>query len=85
MAHPGIGIAPSQQERVQLQSMSRSRLLPHSLVRRARIVLLAAEGTTNAQIAQQCGISAPMVAHWKKRFAEHGMAMKPWRLCSIRF
>lgn len=74
MARPGIRIAPSEEERVQLQSMSRSRSLPHSLVRRARIILLAAEGTTNAQIAQQCGISMPMVTHWKKRFAAHGLA-----------
>ena len=54
--------------------MSGSSSLPHSLVRRARIILLAAEGTTNAQIAQQCGISLPMVTHWKKRFAEYGLA-----------
>ena len=44
MARPGIPIAPSEDERSQLQSMSRSRSLPHSLVRRARIIVLAAEG-----------------------------------------
>ncbi|QNH26364.1 helix-turn-helix domain-containing protein [Xanthomonas theicola] len=36
--------------------------------------MLAAEGATNAQIAQQCGISLPMIMHWKKRFAEHKLA-----------
>jgi ribosomal protein L1 len=54
MARPGIAIALSEDERSQLQSMSRSRSLPHSLVRRARIVVLAADGATNAHIAQQC-------------------------------
>ena len=74
MARPGIPIAPTQDERNQLLSMSRSRSLPHCLVRRARIIVLAADGATNAHIAQQCGISAPTVTHWKKRFAQYGLA-----------
>ena len=74
MARPGIPIAPTQDERNHLLSMSRSRSLPHSLVRRARIILLAADGTANAHIAEQCGISAPTVTHWKKRFAQYGLA-----------
>lgn len=74
MARPGIAIALSEDERSQLQSMSRSRSLPHSLVRRARIVVLAADGATNAHIAQQCGVSMPTVTHWKKRFAQYGLA-----------
>jgi len=39
-------------EREQLLSMSRSRSLPHSLVRRAKIVLMAADGHTNHEIAR---------------------------------
>jgi transposase len=54
--------------------MSRSRALPHSLVRRAKVVLLAAEGCSNAQIAAQCGITPPAVTHWKKRFIARGLA-----------
>lgn len=70
MARLGIPIAPTQDERNQLLSMSRSRSLPYSLVRRACIILLAADGTANAHIAEQCGISAPIATHWKKRFAQ---------------
>jgi transposase len=54
--------------------MSRSRALPHSLVRRARVVLLAADGCSNGQIAAQCAITPPAVTHWKKRFIAQGLA-----------
>lgn len=74
MGRPGIRITPTEHEHSQLQSMSRSRSLPHSLVRRARIILLAAEGASNAQIARQCAVSSPTVTHWKKRFTEYGLA-----------
>ena len=43
MGRPGIAVEVSASEREQLVSMSRSRSLPHSLVRRAKIVLMAAE------------------------------------------
>ena len=54
--------------------MSRSRALPHSLVRRAKVVLLAADGCSNGQIAAQCAITPPAVTHWKKRFIARGLA-----------
>jgi hypothetical protein len=47
MGRPGIKVEVSASEREQLVSMSRSRSLPHSLVRRARIVLMAADGHLN--------------------------------------
>ncbi|VVE85999.1 transposase [Pandoraea sputorum] len=43
----GIEVRVSELERGQLVSMGRSRSLPHSLVRRAKIVLMAAEGHTH--------------------------------------
>jgi len=42
-------------EAEQLSSIARSRSLPHSLVRRAQIVLMSAEGTPNQVIAERCG------------------------------
>ena len=53
MGRPGIKVEVSAGEREQLTSMSRSRSLPHSLVRRAKIVLMAADGQLNSEIPTQ--------------------------------
>src|SRR6201993_660039 len=74
MGRPGIRVEVSASEREQLVAMSRSRALPHSLVRRAKVVLLAADGCSNRQIAAQCAITPPAVTHWKKRFIARGLA-----------
>ncbi len=71
---PGIKVEVSAGEREQLASMSRSGSLPHSLVRRARIILMAADGHPSLEIATQCGVTPPAVTFWKKRFVAHGLA-----------
>jgi putative transposase len=63
-----LSLSPN--EREILQSMTRSRSLPHALVRRAQIVLLAAEGQSNSAIAQQLGLCRPTVGLWRQRFLE---------------
>jgi transposase len=40
---------------------------------RSQIVLLASEGKTNKEIAEQLGQDQPKVGRWRKRFAEHGL------------
>src|SRR6187431_3186303 len=42
-------------------------------VRRARIVLLAAEGRSTRSIAAEVGVQPRIVNHWRRRFAEHGL------------
>jgi transposase len=42
-----------------------------ALALRSRIVLLAAEGLNNVQIARQLGIQRNTVAKWRSRFLEH--------------
>jgi transposase len=42
-------------------------------VRRARIVLLAAEGRSTRSIAAEVGVQPRVVSHWRRRFAEHGL------------
>ncbi|WP_232434594.1 helix-turn-helix domain-containing protein [Burkholderia ubonensis] len=74
MAHKRIEVVISELEREQLLSMNRSRSLPHSLVRRAKIVLMAADDHTNREIAVQCEVTSPAITHWKKRFVAHGLA-----------
>jgi transposase len=47
---------------------------PQRLVLRARIVLLAAAGTSNAEIARQLGCSAATARAWRGRSAVRGIA-----------
>jgi transposase len=58
-------------ERAQLESWTRRRMSAQALALRSRIVLLAAEGLNNVQIARQLGIQRNTVAKWRSRFLEH--------------
>lgn len=57
----------------QLESMVRSPSLPQGLARRAKIVLLAADGVSNKEIAEQLGLSRQTVGLWRKRFIEQSL------------
>jgi len=59
--------------RQQLESMARSRCVAQGLARRAKIVLMAADGMSNSHIAQQLFLSRPSVGLWRKRFIEQGL------------
>jgi DNA-binding CsgD family transcriptional regulator len=67
-------VTVSAAERKQLSSIAHSRGLPHSLVRRARIVLTSAEGISNQTIAERCGFSVPTISHWRRCWRERGVA-----------
>ncbi len=67
----GRPLAPlimSQAEREELVSITRSRSMPQALATRARIVLLAADGHSNTDIAKRLGLSMPTVGTWRKRY-----------------
>lgn len=51
-----------------LSAFSKSRSLPSGLVKRASIVLLAADGKLNRNIAEQVGLHYNNVATWRNRF-----------------
>ena len=68
-----VAIEPSDEERVQLEAWSRRRSSAQALALRSRIVLLAAEGLTNTEIAGRLGINRAMAAKWRSRFAAHGL------------
>ena len=59
--------------RKDLVVLAASRSMPHGLVRRARIILLAAEGETNEAIAAKLGLSKPTVGTWRRRYIDHGL------------
>jgi transposase len=47
---------------------------PCWLVQRARIVLLAADGLANVDIARRVGVDVDTVSKWRKRFVTEGLA-----------
>lgn len=57
-------------ERKKLQSWVRSRTLPKRQAERAKIVLLAADGRSNGDIAEELGVKPHTVGRWRARFAE---------------
>jgi len=57
-----------------LERLSRSRSTEARLVERARIVLLAAQGRGNKDIASELDITRATVARWRDRFAARGLA-----------
>ncbi len=61
-------------DRDELVGLTRSSSVGAGLAARARIVLLAAEGTPNVEIARLVGVSRPTVNAWRTRYAERGLA-----------
>ncbi len=51
-----------------LRQWARGRSLPARQVERARVVLLAASGKQDLEIAAEVGISNEKAARWRKRF-----------------
>lgn len=62
------------EQRQQLQSWVKSNTVSVRLARRAKIILLAAEGMDNQAIAQELDIGRMQVGCWRKRFAKGGLA-----------
>jgi transposase len=66
-----VAIELSDEERAQLEAWTRRRTSAQALAQRSRIVLAAAEGLNNTEIAGRLGVHRNMVAKWRRRFAEH--------------
>lgn len=66
-----VSIELSEEERAQLESWARRRTSAQALAQRCRIVLLAAEGLNNTEIAERLGVHRPMVRKWRSRFAQY--------------
>lgn len=69
-----LEIALSKKERTDLYRWSQGRTVPVRQRERARMILLAAEGMTNKEIASQMGVKAHTVGRWRSRFAELRLA-----------
>jgi transposase len=64
----------SPEQRRLLEQQSRARSAPSRLVERARIVLRAADGVQDKDIAAELTITAEKAARWRNRFLAGGMA-----------
>jgi transposase len=61
-------------ERAYLEKLMRKQTAERRAVGRARIVLLAADGLTNQQIAMATGYARWTVTKWRQRFATDRLA-----------
>jgi transposase len=61
-------------QRNQLQTYARGRSLAARLMERSRIILLAADGKQDSEIAELLAIPRQKAARWRKRFLELGVA-----------
>jgi len=73
MEKPATPITLTAAEQARLERWTRAATSPQRLVRRARIILLAAEGHSNAAIARTLGITREQVIRQRRRFVELGL------------
>ncbi len=62
------------EERVELEQIRQSRILPAGDVFRARLILMLAEGVPYRTIQERLDTTAPTIARWKERFERERMA-----------
>ncbi len=63
----------SPEQRVELEARARRYTLPYRDVVRAKIVLMAAAGLGNDEIAARLDTRREIVSKWRKRFFEQGL------------
>ena len=68
-----VEVTLSDGQREQLERWARRRKSSQALALRCRIVLAAASGASNAQVARELGVSLPTVRKWRGRFVERGL------------
>jgi CRP-like cAMP-binding protein len=66
-------LALTAEQRLELEARARRYTLPYCGVVRAKIVLMAAEGLDNDEIAARLDTRREIVSKWRKRFFEQGL------------
>jgi len=69
-----VKVILTEAQRVQLDRWANARQVPVRLAQRAQIVLLAAEGKMDIEIANELRIGRRNPARWRKRFVELGLS-----------
>jgi transposase len=67
-------ITVTDEDRATLERWARGRSTPVRLMQRAQIILTAAEGQENKDIAEAVGVTRQLVGRWRNRYASHGLA-----------
>jgi len=70
-AAPALHLTPSQRD--ELLGVTRHPSTPQAIVLRCRVVLGAADGTANNELARQLSTSLPTVLLWRRRFRQQGL------------
>lgn len=65
-----FAIVLSGEERLALEEIARKYTSPYRDVVRAKVVLYAAQGLQNTEIASRIDVPRQIVSKWRKRFAE---------------
>lgn len=71
---PASALPITNQQRIDLEARARSHTIARRDVQRAGVILLAAAGVPNHEIATRTGCSQPTVRLWRSRFSEAGLA-----------
>jgi len=69
-----VEIVLTKEQKKELTKLVRSKLTSVRLAQRARIVLLAADGWRNKDIADELCVGRVQVSRWRDRYAESGLA-----------
>ncbi len=70
---PAVALMLRAGDRGELERLTRASSVRAGLAQRARIVLLAAEGVSNTEIAERCGTTRQTVVTWRARYREGGL------------
>src|SRR5215207_5693851 len=63
----------SEEDRLELERRAAALMLPFRVVQRARLILCAADGMPDKEIAVRCGCHPQVVSKWRRRFCEQGV------------
>ena len=70
-----LTITLSQRQHSLLQQITRRTTNPHRLVRRAQLILWAADGVNNSQISQRLQLHRTSVRLWRQRWQDAGESL----------
>jgi transposase len=73
MFPPAEAVKLTTEERDELERLVMNSRTPQKLARRARVIVLAADGVANMEIVTRTGVSRPTVISHRKRFATRGL------------
>jgi len=74
MPRQAVSVVLKSEERRTLETLASSRTAPYRKVQRARLILLAAAGMTNTEVANEVDLSRAMVVQWRQRFVRDRLA-----------